>query len=270
MKTIEGPILKMETQLADSKASYHLPIGNKRVEINSLVGKKIAFRFKGDIYDIVTGEKILKSYNNGYSYKNFMSLAQCDICIVKPELCHYDKGTCREPGWGEKHCLINHIIYLSLTDNLKIGITRASNIPYRWIDQGAVKALPLVQVKDRYTSGLIENELSKEYRDKTHWKRMLLKQGTDEAIDLPSLREQIFNNYCDLFDDMDAQDLDEDVVEIVYPIKRIPKVITSLSFDKHHDFEGELLGIKGQYLLFEKAVINIRRHQGYCLEMHYD
>ena len=270
MKTIEGRILKMETHLADSAAHFHLPFGQDRVEMNSLVGKKIAFHFTGEINDIITGEKIRKSYNSGYSYKNFMSLAQCDLCIVRPELCHYHEGTCREPRWGEKYCFVNHIVYLSLTDNLKIGITKASNIPYRWIDQGAVKALPLVQVKDRYTSGLIESELAKKYRDKTHWKKMLADKRENDDIDLPSFREQIFDNYCDLFDDMDAQDLDEDVVEIVYPIKRIPKSITSLSFDKQQSFEGELLGIKGQYLLFEEAVINIRRHQGYCLKMDYE
>ncbi len=270
MKTIKGPILKMETRLEDSSAHYYLPFGKDKVAMNSLVGKRIALRFTGVINDIVTGERIRKSYNNGYSYKSFMTLAQCDLCVVKPELCHYERGTCREPQWGEKHCFVDHIVYLSVTNNLKIGITRASNIPYRWIDQGATKALALVQVKDRYTSGLIENELSKEYRDKTSWKKMLADQIEGEHIDLPSCREQIFDNYCDLFDDMDAQDLDDKVVEIAYPIKRIPKSINSLSFDKKQNFEGELLGIKGQYLLFEEAVINIRRHQGYCLEMDYE
>ena len=268
MKTVKGKILKMKTHLEDFRACYSLPLGKIHMEMNSLVGKKVIFHFQGDIFDIVTGEKIRKSYNNGYSYKSFTTLARCDLCIVKPELCHYYRGTCREPDWGEKNCFIDHIVYLSLTDNLKVGVTKAGNVPSRWIDQGATKALPLVKVKDRYTAGLIESELSKEYRDKTHWKRMLADVEGHRDLDLAFIREQIFDHYCDLFDDMDAKDLDEDVTTISYPINRIPDSIVPISLEKIQAFESELLGIKGQYLLFKEGVLNIRRHQGYLIEMN--
>ena len=194
-----------------------------------------------------------------------MTKASCDICIVKPELCHYEKGTCREPKWGEEHCMKPHIVYLSNTSSVKIGITREANIPYRWIDQGAVEALPILRVQNRLLSGLVESEIKKDYNDKTNWRRML--KGDFEETDLYQERESIFNTFGDLLDDLEAEDLDEEVVKINYPILENPKKITSLSFDKKPLIEGTLLGIKGQYLILDSGVLNIRKHQGYFINL---
>lgn len=262
---IEGNILKMENELGDV-AQYILPIGDQKVPMNELVGKEIELEFKGQINCISTGEKIKKTYNQGYSYKAFMKLAACDICIVKPELCHYDKGTCREPEWGEKHCMTPHYVYLSIASSPKIGITRECNIPHRWIDQGATYALPILKVRDRLTSGIIENEIAKEMSDKTNWRKML--KGDIEEADLYEIREQIFNDYGDLLDDMEAEDIEEDILQIEYPIESIPDKIKSMSFDKTPVISGKLTGIKGQYLIFEQGVLNMRKHAGYYLYLN--
>lgn len=259
---VEGNILKMENELAEV-ARYSLPIGEETVFMNDLVGKKIQFEFKGQINCIATDESIKKSYNQGYSYKAFSTLARCDLCIVKPELCHYDKGTCREPEWGEKNCMTSHYVYLSIASSPKIGITRECNIPHRWIDQGASFALPILKVKDRFSSGLIESEIAKNMSDKTNWRKML--KGEMEMADLYELRDQIFEDYGDLIDDFEAEDIEEEILEIKYPIESLPGKINSLSFDKTPFIEGRLTGIKGQYLIFEKGVLNLRKHQGYYL-----
>lgn len=257
---MEGNILKMKTELQDV-VQYHLPIGDELVHMNPLVGKDISLKFNGKINCIATGEEIDKTYGQGYSYKAFRSLARCDMCLVKPETCHYWDGTCREPEWGEKHCMIPHYIYLSVSSGLKVGITRETNLPYRWMDQGAVQALPILKVKDRYTSGLVEVELSKSYADKTNWRKML--KGDVSEVDLHSVQEEIYESFGNILDDFEAEDLEEEIVEINYPVDSVPEKISSLSFDKTPVVEGRLTGIKGQYLIFENGVLNIRKHNGY-------
>ncbi len=272
-----GTIRKMKSELGsgDQPVSYHLPLiepgtGEDQaqatlINMNERLGSKITLDFEGKIFDIYDGKPIKKSYGQGFSYKNFISLARCDSCIVKPELCHFHKGTCREPQWGETHCFIPHVIYLSITSGVKVGITRETQVPTRWIDQGAEYALPILTVADRKTSGMVEVELAKTMADKTNWRNML--KGEYEWVDLEILRDQIYDEYGDLLDDADAQDMEEEVLQIKYPILEIPKKISSLSFDKKEKIEGTLLGIKGQYLILDTGVINMRKHQGYHITL---
>lgn len=259
---VSGNILKMKTNL-ESPVKYELPIGDELILMNDFIGKKIKLSFDGQINCISTGEKISKSYNQGYSFRASQKLAACDICIVKPELCHFADGTCREPEWGEANCFQPHIVYLSVSSHLKIGITRQSQVPTRWMDQGATYALPILRVNDRLTSGLIEKEISKTLSDKTNWRKML--QNDVDEINLEDAREGIFEEFADLLDDFDAEDLDEEVVQIDYPVIEYPEKIKSLGFDKMSEIEGTLNGIKGQYLILDCGVLNMRKHQGYFI-----
>lgn len=263
---VQGNILKMKTSLEDV-VQYKLPIGDDEVGMNQFIGKKIKLSFNGQINCIATGEKIKKSYNQGYSYKAFMTLARCDLCIVKPELCHYHKGTCREPKWGEENCFQPHIIYLAISSGLKVGITREKQVPTRWMDQGAVRALPILKVASRRDAGMIETAMKEQVDDKTNWRKMLQNEGPDEIDDLLAIREGLFESYADMIDDYDGEDLDENIVEINYPVEVYPDKIKSLGFDKNPVIEGELQGIKGQYLIFDTGVVNMRKHQGYWLEL---
>lgn len=263
---MEGNILKMKTQLLDV-VDYHLPLGEELIHMNPLIGKKLTLEFDGRINCIATNEIINKTYGQGYSYKSFKTLAQCDMCLVKPETCHYQDGTCREPEWGEKHCMIPHYIYLSVASGLKVGITRETNLPFRWMDQGAIQALPILKVKDRLTSGIIEVELSKSFADKTNWRKML--KGDVEPVDLLQVQEEIYENFGNLIDDYEAEDLEEEILEINYPVNAVPDKITSMGFDKTPKIEGTLTGIKGQYLIFDTGVLNIRKHNGYHISLKH-
>lgn len=262
----QGNILKMKTSLEDV-VQYKLPIGDDEVDMNQFIGKKIKLKFNGQINCIATGEKIKKSYNQGYSYKAFMTLARCDLCIVKPELCHYHKGTCREPKWGEENCFRPHIIYLAISSGLKVGITREKQVPTRWVDQGAIRALPILKVASRRDAGMIETAMKEQVDDKTNWRKMLQNESPDELDDLEAIREGLFESYADMIDDYGGEDLDEGIVEINYPVEAYPEKIKSLGFDKNPIIEGELQGIKGQYLIFDTGVVNMRKHQGYWLEL---
>ena len=66
---------------------------------------------------------------------------------------------------------------------------------------------------------------------------------------------------------MGAEEIEEGITEIAYPVKEYPTKITSLGFDKNPKIEGTLLGIKGQYLIFDTGVINMRKHQGYKIQI---
>ena len=259
-----GNILKMTSTLADV-VEYSLPIGDKSLMMNQFLGKKLELNFTGQINCIHSGKKIKKTYGQGFSYDSFMKLASCDICIVKPELCHYEKGTCREPEWGLKNCFMPHVVYLSDTSSIKVGITRQSQVPTRWVDQGATQAIPLVQVENRHVSGLIEVELKEMFSDKTNWRNML--KGMSSGEDLEELKEQVFEEFADVFDDMGAEEIEEPAYQINYPVLEYPTKVTSLGFDKTPKVEGTLQGIKGQYLIFDTGVINMRKHQGYFIEI---
>ena len=172
-----GNIQKMHTQLNDV-VDYQLSVGDALVNMNSLIGHNINMQFDGLINCIACGRKTSKSFNQGYCYPCMRSLAQCDSCIVKPELCHFAAGTCREPEWGLQHCMRDHYVYLANSSGLKVGITRGTQIPTRWMDQGASQALPIFRVKDRLTSGLVEVILKAHVADKTSWQRASRPGGT--------------------------------------------------------------------------------------------
>ncbi|TDY03968.1 uncharacterized protein DUF2797 [Thiohalophilus thiocyanatoxydans] len=269
---ISGNTRKLVTRLDDS-VDYHLPIGEQTIPLNPLIGENLSLEFLGEIHCIECGRKTSKSFNQGYCYPCFRSLAQCDSCIVKPEQCHYFEGTCREPQWGEQHCLQDHYVYLANSSGIKVGITRGSQIPTRWMDQGASQALPIMRVKNRLLAGLVEVILKQHVADKTAWQRML--KGEPEAVDLAARRDELFEQ-CDqelaqLAQQQEEGSLnlltDEAVVDIHYPVLAYPQKVTSLNFDKTPFVEGTLQGIKGQYLILSSGVLNLRKFSGYKLQL---
>ena len=149
-----GALRKMATEL-DQPVTYTMVLGDTRVPLNALLGQSIALEFLGQINCIHCDRVTSKSFNQGYCYPCFRRLAQCDSCIMSPEKCHYEQGTCREPDWGLANCMIDHIVYLANTSGLKVGITRHSQVPTRWMDQGATQALPIFRVASRFQSCLL-------------------------------------------------------------------------------------------------------------------
>ncbi|MBT4790374.1 MAG: DUF2797 domain-containing protein [Halobacteriovoraceae bacterium] len=255
-----GTLKKLESDHQDI-VQYSLPIGDELVPLNELIGKKITLEHTGNIYCVDTGKKIKQSYGQGYCWESFTTLPQCDKCIFQPELCHYKKGTCRDPEWGEDYCLQYHVIYISLTSGLKVGITRQTQVPTRWIDQGAVSAIKLCTVKDRLTSGLVEVEIAKELGDKTNWRNML--KNEYEQQDLVAVKASILEKFKPLLAKYQVEIANDDLYTFNYPVEKYPSKVTALNFDKEPLISATLLGIKGQYLIFDTGVINIRKFQGY-------
>ena len=242
--------------------AYALPIGDAIVPLNPFIGKQVRLRHTGRIFCIHCGKGTRTSFAQGYCYPCMQSLAQCDLCIVKPETCHHHLGTCRELEWGEAHCMIEHTVYLANSSGIKVGITRSHQMTTRWMDQGAVQALPIVKVRSRRESGLVEFALSRSMPDKTNWRLML--KGEGENLNLRAKRDELFAAWpADLPGELLMEGKD---FAFSYPVLRYPDKLTAFNLDKQPDIRGILLGIKGQYLIFEDGVLNLRKHGGYELE----
>ena len=237
------------------------------LEINDWIGKKVSIIPSGQIFCISTGEKIKKSYQQGYSYKATITLPECDICMVRPELCHFMKGTCRDEKWGMQHCFRPHVIYLANTGDLKVGITRNSHFPARWIDQGAIQVLPIGVVKDRLTAGNVEIELAKVMSDKTKWQLMLSSYPLKD--NLSQTKEDLIKQFEELLKKYELTVLPNFQLQLNYPVTTYPEKLTSLSLDDGK-VEGILLGIKGQYFIFDTGVLNIRKFQGYEITLEVE
>lgn len=292
--TSSGIIQKLKA-LHKQPIEYDLPIGDKLISLNPLIGQEISLEFTGNILCIHCGRTTKKSFQQGYCFVCAQKLARCDICIVRPEKCHHHLGTCREPEWAKSHCFIPHCIYLANTSGLKVGITRETQIPTRWIDQGATQALIIARVQSRYHAGLIEVALSEHFADKTDWRAML--KGKPEMINLKAKAEELIehNTIAEILkeklnamlavktisaEEISVEEADfypkpvidwceESTYEFEYPVLSYLEKISSISLDKTPSFSSKLIGIKGQYLIFEKGVLNVRNLSGYEVSLEY-
>ena len=273
MVTITGQIAKMVVHLdMEGQAQYEMVLGDARLAMKPLIGQEISLRYTGKINCLHCERQIKKSYSGGFCFPCSQKLAQCDLCIMKPETCHYAAGTCREPEWGEAYCLQDHIVYLANSSGLKVGITRGTQVPTRWIDQGATAVLPIFRVAERYQSGVIEMIFKAHVADRTDWRKML--KGLPAEYDLKIERDRLVA-LCE--DEITVAQkrfgveaivaLDESVVNIDYPVEIYPEKVTSLNFDKTPEISGVLQGVKGQYLLLDTGVLNIRKFSGYEVEV---
>ncbi|BCV32001.1 DUF2797 domain-containing protein [Shewanella algae] len=270
-----GTLDKMAVALDENHlAQYTLRVAEQRLALNPLIGKSLTLSHTGNIFCCNCGKKTKKSYSQGHCYVCMQKLASCDLCVMKPETCHYDQGTCREPEWGDTHCMVPHYVYLSNTSGIKVGITRHTQLPTRWLDQGATQGLPIFKVSSRQLSGLIEVELAKLIADKTNWQAML--KGNNNEIDLKAKAETLLpsietrlHELAMSRGDYRIERLTETETQIHYPVSEFPKKIKSHNFDKEAVVSGTLMGIKGQYLLFDTGVINIRKFTSYEVEVSY-
>ncbi len=276
MTTYQGNIRKMRVSTdAEHRAQYQLPIGEQFIDMNPLIGKTLKVSFDNQINCVHCQAKTKKSFNQGYCYRCLTTLAQCDTCIIKPELCHYDAGTCREPSWGEANCLSDHYVYLANTGTIKVGITRhvSDAVSSRWLDQGATQAMAIMRVQNRLTSGLVETAMKEFIADKTNWRTMLKSQP--DSADLQQLKEDLITEIEDQLDEITEEYgfqaidiLDLPAVDIHYPVDQYPEKVKSINLDKELSFSGVLQGIKGQYWMLDgDRVINMRKYSGYHLSV---
>lgn len=271
---VQGGLRKLEPTLADP-VSYVLRLAvadaglvkTVALNLNDYLGQMMRLEFQGGIQCIHCSRSIKKTWQNGYCYPCFKVLARCDQCIVRPERCHYHLGTCREPDWGQANCFQSHTLYLANTSGGKVGITRSQRVVTRWLDQGAVQGLPILTLPTRRLVGLAEAYLAQHMPDKTHWRAMLKRDIP--AVDLLGLRADLLQTLVTWLPTQSEIAVAPEILaptaptDIVYPYLDTLDKIQSLTLTKHPVIEGQLLGIKGQYLILDAGVFNIWRHAGY-------
>jgi len=262
--TYEGNIRKMKTEL-DKPVKYSLSMSETQVDMNELIGSRIKFNFDGRINCISCGKQTKTSFGQGFCYNCLQTAPEASESIMRPELSKSHLGIARDMEWAEKHDLIDHFVYLAVSSELKVGVTRNHQVPTRWIDQGASYAIKLAKTPNRHIAGIIEVFLKNHFTDKTNW-RAMLKNEILSDFDLYAEKKKVL----DLLPAELQKYVDEDntITEIEYPVQYYPSTVNSVGFDKFPEIEGTLAGIKGQYLIFDdNRVLNIRKHNGYYLAL---
>jgi hypothetical protein len=261
--TKAGNLHKMHTSLhTHQEVQYFLNSEDGEWNVNDWIGKEIGFSFEGRINCIACGRLTSKSFGQGFCYPCFKNSPLNSECIIRPELCEAHLGKGRDPEWEKKHHNQPHIVYLAASSGAKVGVTRTDQIPTRWIDQGASRALILAKTEYRQQAGMIEVALKEFVADKTNWQRMLKNQVTDQ--DLVALRKELSTHLDEEWQQFIVED---EELTILYPVMAYPEKVKSMKLDKIPSYSGILKGIKGQYLIFQdNQVINIRNHSGYYVE----
>jgi hypothetical protein len=263
---MEIKLRKMSTAL-DDKVQYRLFNDSEEILMNELLGKKISLSFNGKVQCASCNKFPKKLFAQGFCYDCFISAPQAADWIIHPEKSKAHLGIEDRDLDYEKSVQLNpHFVYLAVASALKVGVTRGTQIPTRWIDQGASFAIKLAETPHRQLAGEIEVALKSHFTDKTNWRRML----KNEIADF-DLEEEKWNVEELLPGDL-SQYMSEDdtIVEINYPVLQFPEKVKSVGFDKLPNIEGTLLGIKGQYLLLDNdRVLNIRKHEGYFVDFEF-
>ena len=256
----------MRTQL-DDPVQYTLLMNGEPLVMNELIGQSVTLRFDGQINCVNCGRLTKKSYSQGFCYPCMIKSPQNSECIIRPELCRAHLGEGRDVAWEKRNHLQPHVVYLAQTDAVKVGVTRDTQVPTRWIDQGAWRALRIAEVPYRYLAGQIEVALKSHFTDKTNWRSMLTDK-TNEAVDLPTygqevaeqIPEELREYYCG----------NASITDIHYPVLQYPTKVKSVGLEKNPEVEGRLTGIRGQYLMLgDGRVLNVRNHSGYYVQLSY-
>jgi len=254
--------------------AYHFHGGNPldpcpTWEVNPWLGKEIHVAFGGDIHCVVTGKKIRKTFGEGMSYEAFLHSPMATPSIMRPELSRIHEGVAlRDEAWEREHHLTPHVVYVARTSHLKVGVTRAVNIPSRWVDQGAVEAVVVARTPYRQLAGEMEVALKDLLSDKTQWRGMLSKVecNSDELL---QAKEDCFDMLGESYESF--FDLDDNITTLHPPVLMYPPKVRSVTLDRTPEIHARLVGVKGQYWMFENgSVWNVRSHAGYRVEISAD
>jgi len=271
---MRGQLSKMRCHPSDP-VEYSLDVGGETISVNALIGRKIRLEFEQKIVCQHCGRTTKKSFSQGYCYPCFQSLAACDLCIMSPDRCHFHLGTCRDEDFASTFCMQPHRVYLANSTGLKVGITRAENLPMRWLDQGATQGHVIMTTATRRQSGLIEAALKVHVSDRTQWQRML--KGPGDVIDLEAERDRLLAEASAAITEIINAHTSGDIQltstaepqAFRYPVEIYPEKVKSHNLEKLPVLEGIIHGIKGQYLILDHTVINIRKYTSYQINLTY-
>ncbi len=258
-----GFIQKLRTE-DNRPISYFLELDGNSIPLNPFIGKPIHLIHNGQLQCCACKKLIPKLFGQGFCYPCFMNAPENAPCIIRPELCEAHLGKGRDVDWETQNHVQPHAVYLAISSGLKVGITRWTQIPTRWLDQGAQRAIVVAKTPNRYLAGCIEVALKDHFSDRSAW-QALLKGDPDFSINLAAEKQKAKSV-------LDAQLApyffeDNQIYSFSYPILKRPEKVKSMSLAKTPEVSKTLTGILGQYLLFDDdSVMNVRSHTGFGAE----
>ena len=256
-------VLQKMTSIHDKPIRYILDFESNFILMNQAISKEIHISKKG--YCCLSCAGNVEIFANGFCKKCFFESPKSGDWVMRPELskAHLDQED-RDLEFEKQMQLQPHIVYLSITSGLKVGVTRKNNMLTRWVDQGASESIILLELPNRYLAGLAEVELKEGYSDKTNWRKMLTNEFT--KLDLIKEKKDALDRLSDELKKYKSGN--ETVYQFNYNVLNYPKSVKSVSLKKSDQIKGKLIGIKGQYLIFEDStVFNIRSNEGYLVEI---
>lgn len=253
----QGVLKKMMTENAD-EIQYYLDMKTDFLNMNQLINKEISLNFI--TYECLNCHLEKEIYRQGYCKSCFFDAPNAGDWIMRPELskAHLNEED-RDLTYEKSVQLQPHIVYLANSGNVKVGVTRKTQVPTRWIDQGAHEAIEIVEVPNRYLAGITEVALKEYVGDKTNWRKML--KNDIEDANLVAWREKL----KEFIPEEAKQYFIENNVEthLKFPVLKYPEKPKSLNLIKTPNYKGKLVGVKGQYLIFEdQTVFNVRSNEG--------
>lgn len=259
----EGVLVKMITEIG-SPVQYYLNFKSDVIHMNQLIGKNLFLEKIGS--QCLNCSSDLPIFRQGFCKKCFFDIPSAGDWIMKPELskAHLDIED-RDLDYEKKIQLQPHIVYLAVSSGLKVGVTRTSQVPTRWIDQGAHSAISVVETPNRYLAGITEVALKNHYSDKTNWRLMLQNSGPN--IDLKAEKNRCLEW---IPTEVKPYILHHETTPTVidFPVLNYPDKVSSLNLEKTPSYTGILTGIKGQYLIFEdQTVFNVRSNEGQVIRL---
>ncbi|REH46466.1 uncharacterized protein DUF2797 [Tenacibaculum gallaicum] len=258
----QGVLKKMSTENL-STVQYYLNMGADFLNMNQLLNKELTLSFV--TYECLNCHLEKKIYRQGFCKKCFFEIPTAGDWIMRPELSKAHLGEeDRDLEYEKKVQLQPHIVYLANSSNVKVGVTRKQQVPTRWIDQGAHEAIEIVEVPNRYLAGITEVALKEHVADKTNWRTMLKNDIKDE--NLVEWREKLQEFIPDEAKEYYIANNTE--TNIQFPVEKFPKKPKSLNLEKEETYTGKLVGVKGQYLIFEdETVFNVRSNEGLVVKI---
>ncbi|MAU64219.1 MAG: hypothetical protein CMC38_07775 [Flavobacteriaceae bacterium] len=262
---LKGVLTKMKVELNQS-VDYFLDFENDFIHINPLIGKKITLKHEG--YECLNCKSIQVIYRQGFCKNCFFEMPSTADWIMKPELSKAHLNIEERDLEFEKEVQLKpHILYLAFSSSIKVGVTRKTQVPFRWIDQGAIKAIEIAELPNRFLAGVSEVELKKFYADKTNWREMLKIESSE--VDLELEREKSIKMIPSEAKEF-IKNKSYNTLNIKYPVDKYPLKPKSLNIIKENRYHGELIGIKGQYLIFkDDTVFNIRSNEGVVVDISF-
>ena len=261
--TYQGVLKKMQTEVSDT-IQYYLEMESDFLNVNQLLNKEFSISFVK--YECLNCHLEKQVYRQGFCKSCFFETPNAGDWIMRPELSKAHLGIeDRDLAYEKQVQLKPHIVYLANSSNVKVGVTRKQQVPTRWIDQGAHEAIEIVEVPNRYLAGITEVALKEFVADKTNWRKMLKNDIEDE--NLVAWRNKLSQYIPDEAKEYYIENNTE--TQLNFPVNKYPEKPKSLNLVKEQSYTGTLVGIKGQYLIFEdQTVFNVRANEGLVVNLN--